>query len=209
MRKLLKWTAGGVLTAVAAGLTFAAPIVQPDKPAPADKDKPAVAAPADKDKPPAPAPAEKDKPAAPAPADKDKAAAKDKEKPKAPPTSTLQGRIAAQTKLSEDDVNKVLKALGPALRDDLAHGGLVELPGLGTFRVVRIAAHRDLVNGRPAMIEASNYVEFLPSGGLVDAANAAGAVPQDTVQPFQFNPLPNQTKSLVMPDDRMPNIRVP
>ncbi len=111
--------------------------------------------------------------------------------------------------MSEDDVKKVLAALGPAVRDGLARGDLVEMPGLGTFRVVQIAPHRDLVNGRPALIEASNYVEFLPSGGLVDAANAPGAVPQTTVLPFQFNPLPGQTKSLVMPDDRMPNIRTP
>ena len=49
------------------------------------------------------------------PADKDKPAAKDK--PKEKPT-TLQGRIAADTKLSEEDVDKVLAALGPAIRDD-------------------------------------------------------------------------------------------
>ena len=101
----------------------------------------------------------------------------------------------------------MLTALGPAVREDLAAGNRVEMPGLGVFRVVRIAAHRDLVDGRPANIEASNYVEFVASGGLVDAANAATAVPADTVLPFQFNPLPDQTKSLHMPDNRMPNIR--
>ncbi len=122
--------------------------------------------------------------------------------------ATLSGRVAAQTKLKEEDVAKVLEALGPAVRDQLARGDRAELPGLGVFRVVRVAAHRDLVDGRPAMIEASNYVEFLPTGGLVDAANAAGAVPSDTVLPFQFVPLPNQATGLVMPDDRMPNVRV-
>ena len=64
------------------------------------------------------------------------------------------------------------------------------------------------MDGRPALIEATNYVEFLPSGGLLDAANAATAVPADTVLPFQFNPLPDQTKGLHVPDERMPNIRV-
>lgn len=94
------------------------------------------------------------------------------------------------------------------MRDDLARGGRVELPGLGVFRVVRIAQHRDLVDGRPATIEASNYVEFLASGGLIDAANAPDAVPQTTVLPFQFIPLPDQTKSQHVPDERMPIIRV-
>ncbi len=141
------------------------------------------------------------------PADKDKPAAKDKEKPKERPT-TIPGRIAAETKLKEEDVVKVLTALGPAVRDDLARGGRVELPGLGVFRVVRIAQHRDLVDGRPATIEASNYVEFLASGGLIDAANAPDAVPQTTVLPFQFIPLPDQTKSQHVPDERMPIIRV-
>ena len=65
------------------------------------------------------------------------------------------------------------------------------------------------MNGRPAVVAATNYVDFVPSGGLVDAANAPGAVPQETVPPFEFNPLPGQTKSLHVPDDRMPNVRAP
>ena len=181
MRKQLGWAVGGVLTAVVAGLAFAAPMNPPDKPNPADKDKPAAAP--------------------------DKPAEKAKDKPKEKPT-TLKGRIAAEAKLSEDDVAKMLTAVGPVVRDALARGEKVELPGLGVLRVVRVAPHRDLVDGRPALIEASNYVEFVPAGNLVDAANAPGAVPQDTVLPFQYNPLPDQTKGLVMPDDRMPNVRV-
>ena len=129
-------------------------------------------------------------------------AAKDKEKP-----TTLKGRIAADTKLSEDEVAKVLAALGPAIRDRIAAGDKVELPGLGSFRVVHIPDHRDLVNGRPTLVAGSNYIDFAPIGGLVDAANAAAAVPQETVPPFEFNPLPDQTKSLHVPDERMPNVR--
>jgi len=49
------------------------------------------------------------------------------------------------------------------------------LQGLGVFRVVRVPEHRDLVDGRPAVIAATNYVDFKPFGGLVDAANAAAA----------------------------------
>jgi len=132
----------------------------------------------------------------------DKPAAKDKDKP-----ITIPARVAAETKLTEEQVNKVLAALGPAVRDQLAHGARVELPGLGALRVVRVAPHRDLVAGRPAAIPPSNYVEFTPTGGLVEAANAADAVPADTVLPFEYNPLPSQTPALHVPDERMPNVR--
>ncbi len=130
----------------------------------------------------------------------EKPAAKDK------PT-TLQGRIAADSKLAEADVAKMLAALGPAIRDRLAAGDKVDLPGLGVFRVVRVPDHRDLVNGRPATVPGSNYIDFKPYGSLADAANAPGAVPEETVPPFEFNPLPGQTKSLHVPDERMPNVR--
>jgi nucleoid DNA-binding protein len=139
-----------------------------------------------------------------APAFSDKPAAKDNAKDK--PT-TLNGRIAADSKVSEGDVAKVLAALGPAVRDRLAAGEKVELPGLGAFRVVHIPEHRDLVDGRPALVPGSNYVDFTPFGGLIDAANAPGAVPQETVPPFEFNPLPGQTPSQHVPFERMPNIR--
>src|SRR5712692_6963234 len=92
----------------------------------------------------------------------------------ADPPQTLKGRIVTATKLPEADVQKVLTALGPAIRDHLRTGAQIDLPGLGTFRVVRIPEHRDLVAGRPATVAASNYVEFLPTGDLVNAANGPG-----------------------------------
>ena len=137
------------------------------------------------------------------PAFSDKPAAKEK---KDKPT-TLAGRVAADSKVSEEEVAKVLAVLGPAVRDRLAAGERVELPGLGVFRVVHIPEHRDLVDGRPALVAGSNTVDFLPYGNMVEAANAPGAVPQETVPPFEFNPLPGQTKSLHVPDERMPNVR--
>jgi nucleoid DNA-binding protein len=235
MRKMHRWAAAGVLAALVAGLAFAAPMTTADKPAAADKDKPAATdkdkpVPTDKDKPAStdkdkPAPTDKDKPAAtdkdkPAPADKDKGpviiqeqpankekdkdkAAKEKEKP-----ATLKERIATETKLAEADVAKMLDALGPAVRDQLARGERVELPGLGVLRVVHVPQHRDLIGGRPALVAGNNYVDFLPDAGLVQAANAPGAVPQATVPPFQYNPLPGQTPSQHVPDERMPNVRV-
>jgi len=115
--------------------------------------------------------------------------------------------VATAAKLREEDVAKVLSALGPAIREQLARGEVVELPGLGVFRIVRVPEHKDLVNGRPATIPAANTVEFLPSGDAIDAANAADAVPADTVPAYQFNPLPIQTKGLRTPEDRMRNVR--
>jgi nucleoid DNA-binding protein len=120
---------------------------------------------------------------------------------------TLKGSVAASSKVSEENVAKVLEALGPAIRDKLAAGETVELPGLGVFRVVRVAEHRDLINGRPATVNAVNAVEFLPVGGLDAAANAPGAVPAETVPEFRYVPLPDQTPGLRTPEDRMPNVR--
>jgi nucleoid DNA-binding protein len=119
----------------------------------------------------------------------------------------LPRRIAAETKLTEEQVNKVLEALGPAVRDALARGQQIELPGLGTFRVVRVPQHRDLVNGRPATISGVNSVEFLPVGDMVSAANSDNAVPNEVVPPFEYNPLPNQVKGQRVGEVRMPNIR--
>ena len=203
MRKMHRWAAAGVLATLAVGLAFAAPMSTADKPAAADKDKPA---PADKDK---PAPADKDKGPViisdqPANKDKDKdKAAKEKEKP-----TTLKGRIAAETKLAEADVAKMLDALGPMVADQLASGERVELPGLGVLRVVHVPQHRDLIGGRPAFVAGNNYVDFVPDAGLVQAANAPGAVPQATVPPFEYTILPGQTPSQHVPDERMPNVRV-
>ena len=123
--------------------------------------------------------------------------------------ATFQGRMLAATRLPEADLKKFLAALGPAVSGTLASGQSVEIPGLGTFRVVRIPEHRDMVNGRPAVIDGSNYVEFLPAGGLTGAANGPGAVPAVTVPPFQYVPLPNQTPSMRVPGNRTPNTRQP
>jgi nucleoid DNA-binding protein len=117
--------------------------------------------------------------------------------------------VARKTKLEEDDVAKVLDATGPAIRDKLSNGEVVELPGLGKFRVVRIPEHKNMIKGRPATIEASNYVEFVPTAQLVEASNSPNAVPALTVPQFEFNPLPDQTPGQRMGGTRMPNTRTP
>jgi nucleoid DNA-binding protein len=123
------------------------------------------------------------------------------------PPRTLKGRVATATKLAEADIEKMLTALGPAIRDMLRNGSQVEVPGLGTFRVVRIPGHRDLVAGRPATIPASNYVEFVPAGDIVSATNAPSAVPADTVPPFEYIINPTQTPGLRTPPTRQPGTR--
>jgi nucleoid DNA-binding protein len=122
--------------------------------------------------------------------------------------ASLSGQIAAATKLEETDVAKVLKELGPAISARIANGEQVQMPGLGRFRVVRIPEHRDLVDGRPAVIPASNYVEFLPEQGIVNASNAQGAVPAVTVPPFEYHPLKDQTPSQRVPESKVPSTRI-
>lgn len=97
------------------------------------------------------------------------------------------------TKEKEKTVDKILNGLGPALREQITAGKQVVIPGLGTFRVVQIEAHKDLINGRPAVVPAKSYVEFVPDGALDAAANSPTAVPARTVPPaeFRINPYTN------------------
>src|SRR5262249_1623054 len=76
----------------------------------------------------------------------------------------LEKRLAKGAKMKEEDVRKLLKAFGPAVRDSLRSGQRVDVPGLGTFQVVQAARHRDLVGGRVVDIPATNYLEFVPTG---------------------------------------------
>lgn len=104
---------------------------------------------------------------------------------KEPPT-TLKAGLVTGTKEKAETVDKLLKALGPAISEQLRAGRTVEIPGLGTFRVVRVDEYKDLVDGRPATIPAKNYVEFVPGGTLDKDANAPGAKPARTVQGYDF-----------------------
>jgi nucleoid DNA-binding protein len=121
----------------------------------------------------------------------------------------LATRVARATKVSEQDVNKVINALGAAVQEDLKRGKTVSFPGLGTFRVVSVPAHRDLQQGRPVVVPARNSVEFLAGGELESAANSSTAVPAEAVPPFQYVPLPNQIKGQKDPGTRAPNVRTP
>ena len=121
--------------------------------------------------------------------------------------ATLESRIAAMSKVSEEDVLKVLKTLGPAVTERVKNGETVEIAGLGVFRVVRVEEHKDLVNGRPAKIPARNYVEYLPAGPLNDAANSEKAVPALSVPGFEYVPIANEARGLRTENTRSPGIR--
>jgi nucleoid DNA-binding protein len=124
--------------------------------------------------------------------------------------ATFQGRMLAATKLPEKDLQTFLTALGPAVSASIASGQSVTIPGLGTFRVVRIPEHRDMAaGGRPIIVDGSNYVEFLPAGSLTGAASAAGATPAVTVPQFQYVPLPDRVPGNRNPGNRTPNTRQP
>jgi nucleoid DNA-binding protein len=120
---------------------------------------------------------------------------------------TLNQRIARTSKLPEENVERLFKALGPAIREELKRGKEVSLPGLGTFRVVRIAEHRDLRDGRPVVIPATNTVEFLPEGTLDVAANSETAKPAETVPSFRYIVVPGQTPGQKTSGTRAPPTR--
>jgi nucleoid DNA-binding protein len=121
---------------------------------------------------------------------------------------TLPQRLAEAAKLPEDSASRFLQALGPVFRDELRRGKEVTIPGLGRFRVVRVEEHRDMQNGRPVTVPASNRVEFVAAEIIDTAANAEGVTPADTVVPFQYITLPGQTPSQKAPPSRTPPVRV-
>ena len=126
-----------------------------------------------------------------------------------PPLGLLQKDLAAAARVGEEETVQLLNALGPAVTRQLAAGRQVSLPGLGTFRVVRLGETRNLdVEGKVITQPATNVVEFLPDAGMNQVANAPGAVPATVVPAFQYNPLPGQTPSQKVPYFRTPSTRV-
>jgi nucleoid DNA-binding protein len=116
-------------------------------------------------------------------------------------------QVTRKTKVKQETVALVLKSLGPAIIAEIRRGRQVVIPNLGVFRVVRVAEHRDLRNGQPVTIAATNYVEFVPEAAVVAVANAQGTVPAAVVPPFEYNTLPNQTPGIRTNKVRAPRIR--
>ena len=123
-------------------------------------------------------------------------------------------KVARGAKMSEQEANRFLQALGPAISSELAAGKTVNLPGLGTFRVVRVPEHKNMTvggrnGGTPFVVPGANTVEFLADGGLKTAANSATAVPAEVVPPFEYVPLPGQTPGQKTGRTHVPSRRVP
>jgi nucleoid DNA-binding protein len=115
-------------------------------------------------------------------------------KPRDAGDDTIPQRIARQTKLDEKDAEKFFAAIGAAIRDQLQQGKTVTVPGLGTFRVVRVSEHKDITTGgRPIVVPAFNSVEFKGTIEVADGVNAEGVTPAETVPPFQYIPNPYHT----------------
>jgi nucleoid DNA-binding protein len=130
-------------------------------------------------------------------------------KPKETKEESIPQRIARDTKLSEKDAEKAYQAVGPAIREQLQRGKTVSVPGLGTFRVVRVAEHKDLAGGgRPVTIPAFNTVEFVGNLEVADGVNAEGVTPAETVPAFHYIPNPYQTPPQKAGRTHVPSQRV-
>src|SRR5205807_10594682 len=104
---------------------------------------------------------------------------------------------------------KFYNAVGSAIREQLQRGKSVSVPGLGTFRVVRVAEHKDMAaGGRPIVVPACNTVEFVGTVEVSDGVNVEGITPAETVPAFQYIPNPNQTPGQKMGRTHTPSQRV-
>jgi nucleoid DNA-binding protein len=126
-----------------------------------------------------------------------------------PKNETFVQRVARYSEIKEKEADRCINALGRALLEDLKQGKTDTLPGLGSFRIVRVGTSKDLVNGRPVNIPAYNVVEFSPDEGVYDAANGDNVEAARYVPAFQYNILPGQTPGQKMGSSRMPNTRAP
>jgi hypothetical protein len=72
---------------------------------------------------------------------------------------------------------------------------------------VRVTESRDLVGGRPAVIPARSYIEFLPAADLAASANAPGTVPARIVQSYEFRINPNASPGAKTEGARTPGTR--
>jgi nucleoid DNA-binding protein len=126
-----------------------------------------------------------------------------------PKQEGIEEKVAKKVRLKPAVIKQVLEALGPAVLAQVSTGEQVVIPGLGTFRVVRIPEHRDLRNGRPTTIAATNYIEFIPTAGVVTSVNRLGVVPSATVPQFEYIPRPNEVPATRVPTMREGRRRIP
>lgn len=87
--------------------------------------------------------------------------------------SELVKQVAAETKLSPNDVESVVKALLDAITATLKKGDEMRFTGFGTFSVKAVAERtgRNPRTGETIQIKASNKVAFKTGKALSDALN--------------------------------------
>jgi nucleoid DNA-binding protein len=122
--------------------------------------------------------------------------------------ATFQDSIVEETKQKADAVEKMLKAFGPAVTQQLLAGRVVELPGVATIRVVRVKEYTDLVGGIVTKIPARNYVEIVPAGELDKVANLPGTVPARVVEPYEFKVMPDANPGIKTDGIKVPRTRI-
>jgi nucleoid DNA-binding protein len=126
--------------------------------------------------------------------------------PYSPPTlASVAPTIAKKTGLTEAQVNAVIAELGPSMSARLARGEGYEIPNCGTFRLIRIPAHRELQGNFAVFVPARNSVEFIPTGPVDAVLNMPGAVPGAPVAEPDFNPQIGGG----IPTQRLPSSRIP
>jgi nucleoid DNA-binding protein len=128
---------------------------------------------------------------------------------KKPPLPPLKTAVAKASKQKEEIVTAIFKALGPGIQAQLRAGRQVELPGVGVFQVVLIAEHKDLIGGRPGIVPAQKYIEFVPAADLLAAATSPGAVPARTVDGYEFRVNPNASSGQKTEGTRAGRSRIP
>jgi len=82
--------------------------------------------------------------------------------------SELTTQLATHQGLSKAAASEHLRALVEILRETLADGETLKLPGLGSFSLATIAARSGTVAGRPYHSEARPTVRFRPAASLVE-----------------------------------------
>lgn len=76
-------------------------------------------------------------------------------------------KIAQNSRLSEDTVNKVLKALHFSITDAIEkEGDVVYLQNIGSFTLKRRKGKVDTLTGEPRITDDKMYISFKPSRGL-------------------------------------------
>lgn len=85
----------------------------------------------------------------------------------------LIAQVAADTKITKVDIEKVINSTFRAISNDLAKGGKTQIVGFGSFEVKERAARkgRNPRTGEPIEIAASKVPTFKPSKFLKDEVN--------------------------------------